>query len=318
MGFAIVDAIAKFTEAVQMDISVRLTLEPDDPGLVPPYNRRFTFVSRAVPVAGNNGCAPPIDTDSNGVLDTFEACGPGATPRFEVQITNPAAPNNVPTNPDDPGGGYIMKLQLIGKDRLVSNAQAQIVDEIPVYIIPQNVLPDPNIEYEPSGTYTQTVSSSGCSGAMERPIWRGLYWSDSLPVGTKMEWRICGGDSDAELAACDSGGWRKVATVTSGDTCTVSSDCELGYCNEGRCEYAIGPSCVTSSECGRQGTCSAGFCRWTSDPATDSIDLKPAIAGGLANKKRMRVQVELQANAARDQAPTIYDYRLDYLCVQYE
>ena len=60
----------------------------------------FTFLSRAIPRAGNR-CAGPIDTNSDGVLDTFLNCSPGATPRFEIQITNPAYPNNVALNPAD-------------------------------------------------------------------------------------------------------------------------------------------------------------------------------------------------------------------------
>jgi hypothetical protein len=323
MGFAVVDAVARFTEAVQMDISVRLTLAPDDPGLVAPYNRRFAFTSRAVAVTGNNGCAAPIDTNSDGMLDTFQACGPGATPRFEITLTNPEIPNNVPFNQDAMGnpinnGGYLMRLELVGKDLLVANAVPQIVDTIPVFVIPAKVFPDPNIKYETVGTYTQDVKAAGCTGANEAPVWKALYYSDTLPVGTSMEWRVCGGDTAAELEMCDDAKFVTAAYVTPGDSCTQAWDCPQGYCNAGRCENPVGPSCTKDADCGNGGACASSKCVWTTNPTTEGIDLKPAVAKGFAGKKQMRVQVKLKADATRSFAPKIHDFRLDYLCTEQE
>jgi len=335
MGFAIVDAVAKFTDAVQMDIAVRLSLSPDDPGAVSPFNRRFKFVARAVPAPSgtSNGCGAPIDTTTpaDGILDTHTACGPGATPRFEIQLTNPAVPNNVPLNPADSPpvkpmgpGGYLMTLQLIGKDRLVANAVPQIVDEVPVYVIPTAVFPDPDIMYQSSGTYTQTVSANGCAGR-EVPTWKAIRYQDDLPVGTALEWRVCAGDDDAELATCEAGGISRFVTAarvtsTSG-VCTVGDPnaCPNGFCNAGRCEFPVGPSCVTDGECGYKGTCNASSqCVWTADPWTEGISLQPAIAQGFAGKKLMRVQAKLESNAARSAAPTLNKFTLDYDCAQQE
>jgi hypothetical protein len=302
MGFAVVDAVASLTETLEMDVSARLVWNDvglDNPTSVPPGNA-FEFVSRAIPRAGNR-CAGPIDTNSDGILDTFLNCSPGATPRFEIKIKNPAYPNNVALNPADPTGygGYQMRLDLIGDN-------AYIVDSIPVYVIPQDVIADPDDPiFETMGTYTQDVRAAGCTGT-DRPTWKSVYWNADIPQDTRMVWRICAGETQAELESCT---MIDVAEVTSVGTCADDIDCTGGYCSAGRCEYAIGPACDTASECGTDGVCIASRCQWTRNP----IDLKPALSQ-TNGKSQMRVQVQLYSDATRTKAPTIYDFRLDYFC----
>jgi hypothetical protein len=54
----------------------------------------------------------------------------------------------------------------------------------------------------------------------------------------------------------------------------------------------------------------SNVCMWNKNP----IDLKPTLVAGLQNKKRMRVRVALQSNASRTAAPTIHNFRVDYVC----
>ncbi len=356
MGFAVVDAVAKFANAVQMNMSTRLALLPDDPGLVLASNRRYIFTSRAVaaPVGTSNGCGAPVDTNGDGMLDMHPACGPGATPRFEVTVVNPAKgnpgeggvciggptpgvgcaggcgtngicsppyPRNVPLNPSRPGGGYLMTLQLVGRDTLSTTSSPQIVDEIPVLIIPQDVLPNPNTVFATSASYEQVVNAQGC-GAREVPTWRRIYWTDTLPVGTKVEWEVCSRDTDAELAACGAADFVQIARVEPQGTCTTSAQCTNAYCNNptlvanaGRCESAIGGSCLVAADCGSGAQCVGSQCYYVSSPGLAGLDLKVA-AGRVGNRQRMRVRAKLYSSANASLAPTIHSYRLDYDCTQ--
>lgn len=317
MGYQVVQAIASLTQTLEMDVNIRLVddLPGNDPRLVPPYNRHFDFVVRAIARPGNR-CAGPVKSHpSLPYPDKFLNCAPGATPRFEIRIANPPAPNNVPLNPDDPKGGYNMRLDLIGDD-------AYIVDQIPVYVIPENVRPNPGDPiFSESGTYMQDITSNGCT-EKERPIWQSLYWNASIPSNTKLEWLICGGDTQAELEACSSQDkWKTVATVTSGAACTDPGQCPNGYCSSGGvCEFAEGPVCTSDVECGQSGSCvevapTVKRCVWSENP----VSLRPALASGFFNnKKRMRLAVRLFANPSRTAAPTVHDFKLNYLCTPTE
>ena len=119
----------------------------------------------------------------------------------------------------------------------------------------------------------------------------------------------------AELASCT---WQTAGTVQSGGACANNADCENGYCDPapgpGVCHYVTGPSCATTSDCGTNGVCVSNTCLWTGNP----MSIKPALALGLQGKDRMKVRVVLQSNANRSQAPTIHDWRMDYLCAAQE
>ena len=300
MGFAVVDAIARLSNNVAMDVSARLVQLPDTPPAP-----GFLFVSRAIDTPGDS-CTGPIDTDSDGVLDTHTKCRPGAVPRFEVKFTNPLNPA-VPPNPA-PGsnGGYNMKVELVGDNKFV-------IDSIPVFIIPEEVISgnDDPFQYAQTGTYAQDISAQ-CTDT-DRPLWQSLAWTDSLPAGTSLQWNLCLGDSTPELDACEaSAAWTTVVGVTPGGSCTSSSQCLNGYCSSGTCRQPVAPAntCSVDTDCGTNGVCVNSACAWTANP----ISLLPTLRRGLNGKSKVRVQLKLNANSDRTLAPSVQDFRVIYTC----
>lgn len=295
LGTGIVDALNLLTGNLAMDVSVQLVEEPDNP------SPSFLFHVEAIDQPGDS-CDSPVDSDNDpqGIPDKHIACRPGAAPRFRVTFENPPEPNNVPLNPDDPNGGYHMRLELIGDGQYV-------VDQIPVYIIPADVVPPPiQTTYSESGTYTQDIQA-GCDGT-SAPVWRSLHWNATVPTDTKVDWQICTADSLEELELCP---LRSAGILTSGASCTLSAECENGYCDaSGVCHTVTGPSCASSVDCGTGGSCVNGACMWSQNP----IDLKPALVGGMQGKKIARVRAVLHSDATRQQAPTVHDWRIDYFC----
>ncbi len=305
MGSAIINAVQALAQSLEMDVGVRLVESPDKP------TPRFGFRVRAVDRAGDL-CSPPVDRDMDAqrTPDTHKRCAPGAMPRFEVTFENPAnAP--VPCNGHDANGvckGYNMRIELIGDGRYV-------VDSIPVYIIPADVVPDRGAPvFESTATYSQTTSSRGCQQT-ETPEWEGLSWNATLPADTKITWRMCGADEDADLAGCT---LRTLAEVTPGGACTKRSDCtdggRVGFCQARACQYALGPKCVADAQCGVNGYCRrvAGnkSCMWDALP----IDPTSALFPGQDRKPHVRVAVTLSSNPNQSAAPTIHDFHLRYEC----
>jgi hypothetical protein len=258
-------------------------------------------------------CQPPIDADNDAqhIPDTHVKCTPGAVPRFKITLANPNPPNNVPSNPSDPNGGWNMRLDLIGDGQYV-------VDQIPIYIIPEDVIAEPGDKrYPDSGTYEQNISASGCFNN-ESPLWRGLKWDADIPSGTTLIWRVCTAETVEDLASCT---LVTAATVQTGSACANSSNCPNGYCNtSGLCEFAIGPSCAVDDDCGVNGVCvlamgmTTGSCQWNANP----IDVKPALLRSMQGQKQARVQVEMRSNTAHSKAPTVNSWGLNYTCTAQE
>ncbi len=252
-------------------------------------------------------CQPPVDTDGDAANtpDTHIACTPGAVPRFKITIANPSPPNNVPSNPADPLGGYNLRIDLIGDGQYV-------VDQIPIYIIPEDVVEEPGENrYEPLGTYSQTISAQGCFGT-EAPLWKDLNWTADIPSGTTLTWNVCTANTIEELDTCT---LQTAAVVQTGGSCVNDSNCPNGYCNDASlCEFALGPPCGDDGECGSNGVCVSNRCQWTHNP----IDVKPALLRSLQGKRHARVQALLQSNTARTRAPTVHSWGLNYTCTALE
>lgn len=313
LGTAIVQAVSDLAENLAMDVGVQLVEEPQSPA-----PKHFRFVVRAVDQAGD-GCDPPTedrDLDGAHIPDTHVGCYPGAEPRFEVSFTNPTPPNNVETNPADPMGGWNMKLRLIGRDGTLNDdgtPKTYNIEEIPVYIIPEDVVAQPGEDrFQASGSYEQTIASQGCFDN-ESPLWKDLEWTGDLPSGTSLTWKVCTANSVAELASCT---LQNVATVINGVDCTTDDQCPNGYCEQTahKCEFATGPACSADADCGSNGDCVSGVCTWTKKP----IDVKPALARGMQGRAFARVQVTLHSNAAQTRAPTVTSWSLRYTCTAQE
>jgi hypothetical protein len=308
MGFAIVDAINKLANNLKMDVALRLVPQPDNPTAP----RTFVFKGRAVDNGISDRCDGIRDSDGDGVFETHTGCIPGSEPRFEMTFTNPPAstgqnvlPNPAPLPDGGIKGGYDMRVEVVGDDRFV-------VDSVPVYILPDDAGIDPPLQlYNPTGYYYQDVSATGCMGN-ERPDWQSLYWAGTIPTGTSLNFRMCAGQTAAELAACVAANdWELIANVTGGQQCVAASECMNGYCTStGRCEFPTRPGCSSSADCGNWGSCVANACVWSRNP----IDMKPAVAAGFNGMKHVRLQVQLNATTSRVEAPAITSLRLDYLC----
>lgn len=300
MGFAIVDAIRRLSKNVSMNVSARFVPLPDTP------SKPFIFKSRAIDQPGDL-CTGTLDADGDGTVDTHTSCTPGATPRFQITFTNPAAPNNVPPNPAaGSNGGYNMRIELVGDGRY-------IVDQTPVFIIPQDVVPDPPaFIYVPTGTYAQDFAGS-CTGT-DRPNWQTLSWADTLPQGTSFTWQVCAGETQAELASCQAAeNWTVVATVSPGEVCTDGgTPCSRGFCSAGVCHIVSSPGeiCEADVDCGSGGRCESEACGWMER----KISLAPALKKGLNGKRMLRVQVKMNANDSLTAAPSIQDFSLQYTC----
>jgi hypothetical protein len=310
LGSQVVQAVDSLVKALKMNLTVVLSPSPESP----PAGKPFGVKVEAYGSTSN--CSPTIlDTDANGLADSFVQCGPGAAPNFRVTFENPAG-NPVPPNPADPEGGYNMKLLLLGNRDVPTGYAGTVVDEIPVYIIPAALTPPPtSTQYVASGVYEQTVSAQ-CEGTAT-PIWRALSFNATTPVGTSTEWKFCGGDSDSEVASCS---LQSAGTLTSsGVACSTSNQlltCGLGsYCNAGgTCEtFRSSRSCTLNADCGSAGVCvgvsGTNRCQASSAPI-DVADILSSQQG----RKKMRVNIVMNASSDRQKAPTIYDWRLDYYC----
>lgn len=311
---AIVNAVYQLSQGVKQNVSVRFTAAPD----TPTAPQEFTFVSRAIHVDGD-GCTGVTDCNLDGTADTHLGCTWGAQPRFQVSFGNPplSDPKRVlPKSPSVPG--YNMRIDLIG--RPVGSAcpaagatDGVTIDSTPVYLVPYDVeYEEPKYAYSASGEYIQDIGATSCTGT-QRPRWGTLSWSASIPSLTSIEWKLCAGDTTQELDSCaNSNGWATVANVTTGDSCTTSATCMNGYCAGNMCEYPVLPSsgCSADSDCGNNGKCVAGACRWTANP----IDLRPVARLGIDGKTLVRLKAKLNASPDTYYAPTIYSYGLNYTC----
>jgi hypothetical protein len=280
----VVDGIGELADYLEMNVSVRVVFEPD-------ANPGFGLTVRAVDAPGD-GCSGLLGLE-------HQRCIPGATPRFELAFDNPLA-HPVPTNPNDPNGGYNFRAELIGDQQF-------IVDRVPIYIVPRDVSPPPPAPvYAASGAYWQDVSSPGCFGT-QRPDWHDLTWNADLPNGAKITFGVCAGDDPKLLDTCTP---TPLCTVTGGGPCVADIDCTDGYCsNAHNCHFITAGSCTSDDDCTAGASCRSGTCRFGGQPVY--------IGDALANTNytsNLRMQVSLAANTSANTAPTVYDWALTYLC----
>jgi hypothetical protein len=305
LGSVLVQALSQLGSGVRLDVGLSLTQAPDDP------SPDFELLVEAVDDS-DDGCTGLADRDGDPAQlpDTHLQCGVNATPRFAVTFRNPLAPGSVPPHPTNPGGGYNMVLQVVG-DGAVN------LDRIPVYIVPSDAVPDPLPDmFASSGRYEQEVPAAGCMDG-EGATWRTLYWNATLPEGTRIAFEICGGDSDEELAQCT---FHRAFELVPGGPCSAQQDCGAsGYCDvSGVCHQVLGPTCVSDDECGPGGVCADGGAGPVCSATQNAFDLRGAALAVAQGRRRGIVRIELSANAAGTQAPTIRSWRADYSCAPRE
>lgn len=287
---AVVNAVAELADYLEMNVSVRVVFAPD-------ANPGFGLLVKAVDTGAGDGCDPPVANE-------HKNCKPGATPRFEISFTNPLA-TPVPLNSlaNDPNGGYNFRAELIGNNQF-------IVDQVPIYIIPQNVTqpPPPPPQYYPSGTYTQNLSADGCSGATVLPDWNELTWNADIPNGTSIAFSVCSGAKAAALATCTP---VPVCTITGGAACSATTPCPTGsFCSTtGNCNRITGGSCTTNANCRADATCIANVCVYSGQP----VDVGEVL-GSQNFEPNLRVQIDLNANTVSNVAPVVNDWSINYLC----
>jgi hypothetical protein len=291
LSATVVNAIGELAAYLEMNVSVRVIFEPDD-------NPGFNVVVKAVDQNGD-GCSGLIGV-------THQKCVPGATPRFQIEFTNPTAPNNVPLNPDDPNGGYNFRAELLGDSQFV-------VDHIPVYIIPEqaDVMGPPAPQYYPSGEYHQDIASPGCSGN-QAPDWRDLDWTADVYGNTSITFKACAARNQADLETCVP---RAIAKVTGGADCASSADCPVGYCDLdiGVCQITTAGGCMVSSDCSTNAFCDPGshLCTFSSQPAYIGTAL-----GELNFNSYLRMSIELAGTQPYEAPPVLHRWEMTYICNQ--
>jgi hypothetical protein len=252
-----------------------------------------------------NGCAGVADSDGDGTADTHLDCVALAQPQFNVTFSNGEGANAVPPNPADSQGGYHMSLRVLGDRRY-------LLDQIPVYLIPSDVVPDPVPPlHSATGSYDQHVFAGGCA-AGEGPLWLSLLFDAAIPDGTQLVFEMCGADTESALANCI---FNEVATVTRGAPCVEQNDCGAdGYCDPSNfCHRVLGLACQNDAQCGAFGTCTnvenASICTYR----RNAVDLRES-AAQVHGRPHVRVRARLSANPDRTQAPTLLRWTLDYSC----
>lgn len=301
LGGEVVRVVRELALATQMDVSLSLLSQPHV--ATPPFGLRVEALQTL-----NNGCTGVADTNGDGTADTHLGCAALARPEFNVTFSNGTGADEVPPNTVDAQGGYHMALRVLGDRRY-------LLDQIPVYLVPRDVIPDPVPPlHSASASYEQSLSSSGCA-EREGPQWLSLVFDATVPDGTELAFELCGADSEAGLATCT---FTPVATITHGATsCDEQNDCGSdGYCDpSGFCQRVRGAACESDMQCGTFGTCSMAdrVCSY----ARNMVDLRQS-AAQVAGRPHARVRARLSANADRTQAPTLLRWTIDYVCTPLE
>jgi hypothetical protein len=286
LSTSVVNGIAALANYLEMNVSLRIAFDPD-------ANPGFDVVVKAVDAPGD-GCSGLVNNE-------HQHCVPGASPRFEVQFTNPKD-SPVPLNPKDANGGYNFRAELIGDQQFV-------VDKVPIYIVPRDVDHSsmPVAQVAPSGTYWQDIASPGCTGNLA-PDWHDLNWTVDTPNGTSVSFAVCAANEADALGTCDP---KTLATITGGGACTADADCTNGYCGTaGNCQTITGgSSCTLDTDCTTGSTCKSGKCYFSR---------QPVYIGGLLGTTNydtaLRMRINLTGNTTDNTSPTVHDWNLTYVC----
>jgi hypothetical protein len=286
----VVDGVAALAHYLEMNVFARVVFDPNP-------NPGFGLVVRAVDAPGD-GCSGLVGIE-------HQHCAPGASPRFELEFTNPLA-HPVPPNPLDPNGGYNFRAELIGDGQFV-------VDRVPIYIIPRDVnnVPEPVAQVAPQGSYWQDVGAPGCSPT-QRPDWHDLIWTADVPQGTSVSFNVCASDKATDLQTCP---LTPLCTITGGAACIADSECGYGKCFKkgtamtGNCQTITANACTTDAQCLSSSHCRASKC---------TFDVQPVYIGGVLGSANfsanLRMNIALTGNTSANTAPTVEDWSLTYVC----
>jgi hypothetical protein len=303
LGDEVVRVVRELALATRMNVSLGLSEQPH--AASPPFGMRVEAVLEL-----SNGCTGGVgDGDGDGIPDTHFDCAALARPRFDVTFSNGEGASAVPPNSADAQGGYHMWLRVLGNRRY-------LLDQIPVYLIPTDVVPDPvpPLRSE-AGAYEQEISANGCAQG-EGPTWLSLLFEADLPADTRMTFEMCAADSAAALAACT---FTEVASVTRGSACVEQAECGTdGYCSpSGFCHRVVGVACENDEQCGTFGSCQSLGGTNTCTYARNMVNLLQSTAQ-MRGWPRARVRARMSASSDRTQAPTLLRWTLDYSCAPLE
>jgi hypothetical protein len=246
----------------------------------------------------------PFDGCNGLIGNEHQNCRPGATPRFNIAFTNPLP--GVPRNPDDPNGGYNFRAQLIADDRF-------IVEEIPIYIIPEDLdeMGPPEPPYNQEATYWQDIGAAGCANTNEAPDWRDLSWDAEVHPGTTITFLACTAQVAANLDTCVP---KEIASVSGVGTCTSDADCAVGFCDTdvGTCQVATTGPCASNIECGVNAFCDlagSGKCTYQSQPVYIGSTL---VEQNL--QAYMRMKIQMTGTPPIEDPPVLHRWEMTYVC----
>jgi hypothetical protein len=285
---SVVDGVASLAEYLEMDVRVVVKFDPD-------ANPGFTVAISAVDEVGD-GCTGLLGSE-------HQNCAPGATPRFNIEFTNPLP--GVPRHPTDPNGGYTFRAQLIGDDQF-------IVEEVPIYIIPESLEPmgpeEPPIYEE--GSYWQDTASPGCSGFNQAPDWRDLSWDADVYANTTIRFMACTAGTVAGLSSCMP---KEIASVTGTGDCMSDADCSVGYCDTGIgvCQVARVGTCFDDAQCGVGAFCDEEVeqCTYFRQPVYIG-----AVLGTDNYKRYLRMSIGLSVEEPYEDPPVLHRWDMTYYC----
>ncbi len=289
LSAALVNQVQELAQYISMNMRLRVSYDPDMP---PAPGFLFNFV--AIDESPGNGC-------TNVVGSEHRQCLPGATPRFQVNITNPLG-SPVPPNPTDTFGGYNFRIQLIANNQYV-------VEEVPVYIVPlQTTFVPPNTRYEPVGVYMQDVDGRSCMGN-QRPSWRDLLFNTTVPDGGSVTFDACTAEVPGDLTTCS---YESVATISGSGTCMTGADCDMGEvcAANGVCLAITGDACTSDNQCADSASCIMNVCMYSGSP----VSLLQGIGAENDYRQWLRLRVTMRTNPAATEAPRLDQWQIRYEC----
>ena len=280
----------------QLDVSLRLLDQDDDPALDP-----NPFVTTICPEDAS------LCQGISG--STYLGCSSGDRPVFSITFSNPPPPDQVADNPDDPYGAYGFALQMYATTPGTSTPE-YVLDEIPVVLIPRSFVGPVPID----GTYTQTLESRACPDD-DRPVWSELVFGAYLPLGTALRIQTCAADEEADLGSCTLQDVLQLEAVASCDGgCPTGSVCSSDFHdvspNDVCLSLTSSTSCVLDSDCPVGDACLHSVCMLPGDWP----DISAALPGTSHGKRWTRYDIELRADSARTVAPTLDYWHVQYVC----
>lgn len=298
LGTQVIASIKDLTDYFAMDVTWRVVDSASDPT----YDSNL-FTTTISP--DNAALCQGVSGSS------YLGCQSGEMPSFSVTFENPLAPGNVPDNGANADGSYGFALQMVGTSPGVAGSPEYVLEEVPVFLVPNSSL-DPSVPQD--GTYSQTLSSRACRTGI-RPDWQELYFKAYVPLGTSLDFKVCGAEEEADLAGCSLSDLVTVEAVDScGGGCPGDSICASGLAditpNDVCIDFTSSVMCAADADCPAGLSCQGGVCV----RSNGTIDIATVLPTATVGSLWTRYDIEWRADTNRILAPTLDFWHVTYTC----